>query len=172
MISNELDFVKSVVVGNEIGFAVDFARRAGHRGGVQPGHRRRATTSRRWRVGRATISNSISIGSTFSSRCGEILPGWRRCAPFSREVSDIDFGWIDDPQAMRAPASEVLRSADIESSEIAKLTGIGQLLLRAALLAGRVARVLRGPGRAGRIRAAIRVRVYRLLPARRGYAAK
>jgi hypothetical protein len=73
---------------------------------------------------------------------------------------------------MRATASEVLRSAAMESSRIAELTGVGQQLLRAALLAGRVARLVRGPGRAARLRAAMRIRANRLLPARRGYAAK
>ena len=66
----------------------------------------------------------------------------------------------------------MLRSAAVEANEIAELTGIGRRLVRGALLAGRVVRLLRGPNRAARVRAALRVRLSRVLPVRRSYAAK
>jgi glycosyltransferase involved in cell wall biosynthesis len=171
VISNELEFVKSVVVGNRIGFAVNFGDErataalfnrviAGRDDLPAMARRARVHFEQHFHWERVFEPLRRDIARVEASRAG------RRGAP------DIDLGWIDDPNAMRAPAGEVLRSAAIESSQIAELTGIGQLLLRAALLAGRVARLLRGPGRAGRIRTAFRVRANRLLPVRRGYAAK
>jgi hypothetical protein len=171
VISNELEFVKSVVVGNAIGFAVDFRDEQAAAGLFNRVIAGRGELPEMARRARAYFEQHFNWEHVFEPLRQDIAR-----AEASRagrpESADIDLGWIDDPNAMRAPASEVLRSAAMESSQMAELTGIGQLLLRAALLAGRVARLLRGPGRAGRIRAAIRIRVNRVLPRRRGYAAK
>jgi hypothetical protein len=171
VISNELEFVKSVVVGNGIGFAVDFRDEratAALFNRVIAGRDDLPVMARR---ARAYFEQHFHWQHVFEPLRRDIA-GVEALRAGHPEASDIDLAWIDDPHAMRAPASEVLRSAAMESSQIAELTGIGQLLLRAALLAGRVARLMRGPGCVGRIRAAIRVRANRLLPMRRGYAAK
>ena len=171
VVSNELEFVKSVVVGNGIGFAVDFRDERATAALFSRLIARRDDLPAMARQARAFFEHDFHWEHVFEPLRRDIarVETSRAGRP---ETSDIDLGWIDDPNAMRAPASEVLRSAAMESSRIAELTGIGRQLLLAALLAGRVARVLQGPGRAGRIRAAIRVRANRLLPARRGYAAK
>ena len=170
VISNELEFVKSVVVGNGIGFAVDFATSEPPRRcstGSSPG----ATISRRWRVGRASISNSISIGSTCSSRCGEILPGWKHPSAGQPEAPDIDLGWIDDPNAMRAPASEVLRSAESNRARSRNSPASASFCCAPPCWpAGGSSAAGAWPRRAHPT--AIRVRANRLLPVRRGYAAK
>jgi hypothetical protein len=167
VISNELDFVKSVVVGNGIGFAVDFRderataalfnRVIAARHDIPPMARR----------ARAYFEQHFNWEHVFEPLRRDIERE-ERSRPGQPEAAEIDLSWIDDPHAMRTPASEVLRSTAVESNEIAELTVIGRKLMRAAVLAGRVDRLVRGPGRAARLRAALRTR---LLP-RRGRAAK
>jgi hypothetical protein len=171
VISNELEFVKSVVVGNGIGFAVDlrderataalFNRVVATRDDI-PAMARRARAYFEQHFNWEHVFEPLrrDIARAEASRAGQ------------RDAADIDIAWIEDPKAMRAPASEVLRSAAVESSQVAELTGIGRRLLRGALLAGRVARLLRDPDRGRRIRTAIRVRLHRVSRVRRGSAAK
>jgi glycosyltransferase involved in cell wall biosynthesis len=171
VICNELEFVKSVVVGNGIGFAVNFADEKATAAVFNRVIAARADIPAMARRARGYFEQHFNWEHVFEPVRRDIARAEAaRTEP--RENGAIDFAWIDDPNAMRAPASEVLRSAAFESSEIAQLTGIGQALLRAALFTGRLARMLHGPGRAGRLRAAIRVRLYRVLPARRFYAVK
>lgn len=167
VISNELEFVKSVIVNNGIGFAVDFMderataalfNRVIATRDDMPGIARRA---------RAYFEQHFNWEHVFEPLRGDIARAEAARAS-GREAADVDLAWIDDSNAMRAPASEVLRSAAMESSRVAELTGIGRRLMRAAVFAGRVDRLVRGPGRAARMRAALRAR----LPMRRGRATK
>ena len=171
VICTQLEFVKSVVVGNDVGFAADLRDEQETAALFNRVIARRDEIPEMARRARAYFEQHFNWEHVFEPLRTDIARVEESRA-VRAETSEIDLAWIDDPKAMRAPASEVLRSAAVESSQVAELTGIGRRLLRAAVLAGRVARLVRGPGRAARVRAALRARVSRVLPPRRGYAAK
>jgi glycosyltransferase involved in cell wall biosynthesis len=167
VISNELEFVKSVLVGNDIGFAVDFRDERATAALFNRVIAARDEIPGMARGARAYFDQHFNWEHVFEPVRQDIARV-EQSRGGRREAAEIDLAWIDDPHAMRAPASEVLRSTAVESNEIAELTAVGRRLMRAAVLAGRVDRLVRGPGRAARFRAALRSR----LPARRGRAAK
>lgn len=113
VISNELDFVKSVVVGNKIGFVVEFRDQRATAALFSRVIAARSDIPAMARRARAYFEQHFNWEHVFKPVRREIARA-EQSRRGERVAADIDLDWIDDPHAMRAPASEVLRSTAVE----------------------------------------------------------